>query len=394
MRTPGAGGFFAAAFPVRLGSAMQSLGIVLAVREGTGSFAAAGVVAGAFSLASAVASPQLARLMDRRGQDLVLLPCLLVYGSAMALLMLTIRAGGSHSALVACAGMAGMAAPQIGTLTAARWTGLLHDNTSLATAFALEAVSNESTFILGPALLGLLSAALSPLTALVCAWTLIVGGGVAFALQKHSAPATAPSCTTASTSVGKWLLRPGSVVMICVNVAIGMFFGAMQVSVSAFAEGHGSAGLAGPVYSAMSVAALASGFGFGLVALKVPRAVQMACAMAYLAAACLLPMTAASPTGLALALAAVGLGVSPGLVLSAVLAEAVYDKTVITQAFAWLNSMGVAGTALATTLAGRLVDSRGSDWGFAVAAGATATATLALLAGRAALAPDRTGARQ
>ena len=60
--------FFAAALPVRLGSAMQSLGLVLLVHGGTGSFGAAGLVSGAFSLSSAVASPRLARVMDRVGQ--------------------------------------------------------------------------------------------------------------------------------------------------------------------------------------------------------------------------------------------------------------------------------------------------------------------------------------
>ena len=385
LRTPGAAAFFAAALPVRLGSAMQGLGLVLLVHGGTGSFGAAGLVSGAFSLASALVSPRLARVMDRVGQPRVLLPCLAVYGPAMGLVLLTAGGRGTLPVTAGCAAVAGAAAPQIGALTAARWSALLRGDPALATAFTLESLGNDLTFLLGPALLGVVGALASPAAAMGLAWLLVLGGGLAFAFQKRSVPAPAPVAARPARRTREWLLRPASAVLVCVNLVIGVFFGTMQVSVSAFAQAHGSAAVAGPVYSAMSVASLVSGLGFGLMAPRLSRAVLLAWALLYIGAACLLPMAAGSPLGLACALGAVGLGVSPALVLSAVLAETVYPHHVLTEAFTWLTSVSVAGGALATTVAGRVVDGHGATWGFALAAGATLAAVPVVLAGRSSL---------
>ena len=397
LRAPGAAAFFAAALPVRLGSAMQSLGLVLLVHGGTGSFGAAGLVSGAFSLSSAVASPRLARVMDRVGQSRVLLPCLAVYGPAMGLVLLTAGRSGALPVTAGCAAVAGAAAPQIGALTAARWSALLRGDPALATAFTLESLGNDMTFLLGPALLGVVGALASPVAAMGLAWLLVLSGGLVFALQKGSAPVPAPARPGRSGRAGQrardWLLRPASAVLVCVNLVIGMFFGTMQLSVSAFAQAHGSAAVAGPLYSAMSVSSLVSGLGFGLVAPRLPRAALLSWVLAYIGAACLLSMAAGSPLGLAFALAAVGLGISPALVLSAVLAETVYPSHVLTEAFTWLTSVGVAGAALATGVAGRVVQLHGATWGFALAAGVTLVAVPVVLAGRGSLVRPTGGVR-
>lgn len=387
LRAPGAAAFFAAALPVRLGSAMQSLGLVLLVHGGTGSFGAAGLVSGAFSLSSAVASPRLARVMDRVGQPRVLLPCLAVYGPAMGLVLLTAGGRGALPVTAGCAALAGAAAPQIGALTAARWSALLRGDPALATAFTLESLGNDMTFLLGPALLGVVGALASPAAAMALAWLLVLTGGLAFALQKGSAPVPARPGRSgrAGPRARDWLLRPASAVLVCVNLVIGMFFGTMQLSVSAFAQAHGSAAVAGPLYSAMSVSSLVSGLGFGLVAARLPRAAVLPWVLLYIGAACLLSMAAGSPLGLAFALAAVGLGISPALVLSAVLAETVYPSHVLTEAFTLLTSVGVAGAALATAVSGRVVQVHGATWGFALAAGVTLVAVPVVAAGRGSL---------
>ena len=92
----------------------------------------------------------------------------------------------------ACAALAGAAAPQIGALTAARWSALLRGDPALATAFTLESLGNDMTFLLGPALLGVVGALASPAVAMALAWLLVLTGGLAFALQKGSAPVPSP----------------------------------------------------------------------------------------------------------------------------------------------------------------------------------------------------------
>ena len=114
---------------------------------------------------------------------------------------------------------------------------------------------------------------------------------------------------------------------------------------------------------------------------------------AYIGAACLLSMAAGSPLGLAFALAAVGLGISPALVLSAVLAETVYPSHVLTEAFTLLTSVGVAGAALATAVSGRVVQVHGATWGFALAAGVTLVAVPVVRRAAAAWPGRRSGVR-
>ena len=69
---PGAAAFFAAAAVARLGVAMTILGVLWAVRGATGSFASAGVTTAVFALADATAGPQVARLVEDRGQRRIL----------------------------------------------------------------------------------------------------------------------------------------------------------------------------------------------------------------------------------------------------------------------------------------------------------------------------------
>jgi MFS family permease len=145
LRTPGAAPFFLTAAAGRVGIAMTSLGIVWLVHSKTGSYAAAGLVTGAFAIAEAVAGPQLARLIDRFGQHRVLRPALLAHAAAVAILLTLVAAGSPDWLMTAGGVLAGATIPQLGALSAARWAALLRGEraTALPTAFALESLANE-----------------------------------------------------------------------------------------------------------------------------------------------------------------------------------------------------------------------------------------------------------
>src|ERR1700727_3831094 len=72
LRLPGAAAFFTAAAVARLGVAMTILGVLWAGRGATRSFASAGVTTAVFALADAAAGPQVARLVEDRGQRRIL----------------------------------------------------------------------------------------------------------------------------------------------------------------------------------------------------------------------------------------------------------------------------------------------------------------------------------
>jgi hypothetical protein len=368
LRAPGAAPFFLAAAVGRIGIAMTGLGIVWLVHARTGSYARAGLASGGFAVAQAVAGPQLARLTDRLGQARVLPPALLAHAAAVATLLALVAAGAPGWLMTAGGVLAGATIPQLGALSAARWAALLPGEraAALPTAFTLEALANELAYLVGPAVVSVIGATGRPALGTVLAGALVVGGGLCFAAQRRTAP---PACGAAARHrTGRSLRRPGFAVLAGVSLAIGVFFGAMQVSVTAFAVEHGAAGAAAPLFTVSSCASLLAGWVYGLRRWRTPPRVQLAVAAAWLAAGCMALLVAGSPAELGGGIALTGLAIPPLLVLCPVLAELAVDRAVLTQAFAWLNSASAAGSAGAAAVAGWAVGAFGAHGGFAVAA--------------------------
>jgi MFS transporter len=385
LRAHGAAAFFLTAAVGRVGIAMTSLGIVWLVHARTGSYAAAGLVTGGFAVAEAVAGPQIARLADRFGQTRVLPPALLAHAGAVTALLLLVAAGTPDWLMTAGGVLAGATIPQLGALSAARWAALLRDGraAALPTAFALEALANELAYLAGPVLVSVLGASGYPAAGPVLAAALVVAGGLCFAAQRRTAPRASGAAGQHRT--GRCLLRPGFAVLAGVNLAIGGFFGAMQISVTAFAVELGAAGTAAVLFTVSSCASLLAGWLYGLRQWRTVHRVQLAVAAAGLAIGCLPLLLARSPVELGVGVALTGLAIPPILILCSLLAEASVHRAVLTQAFAWLNSASAAGSASAAAAAGWAVDAFGPHGGLAVAAIATGVMAVLAVAGLRAL---------
>ena len=169
------------------------------------------------------------------------------------------------------------------------------------------------------------------------------------------------------------------------NLAIGGFFGGMQISVTAFALEHGSAGIAAVLFTVSSCASLLAGWLYGLRQWRTVLRVQLAVAASGLAIGCLPLLVARSPFELGFGVALTGLAIPLILILCSLLAEASVHRAVLTQAFAWLNSASAAGSAGAAAAAGWAVDTFGTHGGLAVAAIAAGAMAVLALAGLRAL---------
>jgi len=380
LRAPGAAAFFLTAAVGRVGSAMTSLGIVWLVHARTGSYATAGLVTGGFAVAEAVAGPQLARLIDRYGQRRVLPPALLAHAAAVATLLALVASGAPDWLMTVGGVLAGATIPQLGALSAARWAALLRDEqaAALPTAFALESLANELAYLAGPALVSILGASGYPAAGTVLAAALVVAGGLGFAAQRRTAPPASGAAGRNPTGRGRLLPGPGFAVLVGVNLAIGGFFGAMQISVTAFAVEHGVPGTAAALFAVSSCASVLAGWLYGLRRWRTAPRVQLAVVAAGLALGCLPLLVAGSWLELGLGVALTGLAVPVILVLCSLLAEAAVRRAVLTQAFVWLNSASAAGSAGAAAAAGLAVGTFGAHGGFTVAA--LAAGVIAVLA--------------
>jgi Major Facilitator Superfamily len=366
---PGAAAFFGPAAVARLGVAMSSLAVLWTVRGATGSFAAAGVTTAVFAVAEATAGPQVARLVENRGQRRILPWSVTVYVLAVAGL---ITGAGLHLPLPALAVMAmtaGASVPQVGSLSAARWRHAVRTPDQAAAALSLEAALNDVTFLCGPVLVSTLSTVLYPAAGLTLAGTLVAIGMTAFIRQRRSQPpAHGPG---ERRLVDRRLLTPAVATLFGINLAMGFFFGGITVAITAFAFAHHVAGLAGPIAAVSSLTSLSAGLVYGARTHRLqPLTIMLAVSSFLVLGTAALSLVPDVPV-MFICYAVVGGSVAPILIPSAVLLQRTIDPRVYTQASTWMNSASAAGIAVAAPLAGLAAET--GDWrlGFLVTASLT-----------------------
>ncbi|WP_029253620.1 MFS transporter [Paraoerskovia marina] len=246
--------FLPIAFVARLPFSMIAIGVMLLVTDATGSIATGGIASAASALGTAVGGPTQGALADRFGQRVVLLVSVPAQTLALVALVVTVSRGEISTALVAAA-LAGALAPQIGPLARGRWMGMARGKPrALAAAMSYESTADEVSFVLGPALVGILSAAASPSAALLTAAAVTLVFGLAFALH--------PTADAARTHRLAGAVHPGSsgvrallplAVPVVGMMAMGAFFGSTQAAVTAFTREAGSPDAAGLVYAVMGL---------------------------------------------------------------------------------------------------------------------------------------------
>jgi hypothetical protein len=131
---------------------MLSFGLLVHVRQLTGSFAAVGVVTGVDAVTLGVSCPRLGQLVDRRGQTSVLLGCASV--AAMQLVVMALLPAGVPLAdLVALAAGIGIGTPPVDACLRSQLSDLLPDPGATPSTYPLEMSSAELTYIIGPLVL-------------------------------------------------------------------------------------------------------------------------------------------------------------------------------------------------------------------------------------------------
>ena len=131
LRVPHVAALVGATLLARFPIGINALAVILYLRERTGSFAIAGVVAGSLAAGSGIGAPVQGRLVDRFGQRRVLPPLAFVHAAALGLLVLTHASSSAPTAvLVLCGLLAGFAIPPTSSVLRSMWPTLLRDRPS------------------------------------------------------------------------------------------------------------------------------------------------------------------------------------------------------------------------------------------------------------------------
>ena len=377
---PGALAFSSAGALARLPMSMVGIGIVLMVSDLYGSYGLAGRVAAAYVLTHAVCSPQLARLVDRRGQARVMRPAIAVTVVALVGLVVVTLTHGPPAALFAAAVLAGSSIGSVGALVRARWSHALSDPRQRHTAYALESVLDEAVFVVGPVLATILATAVHPAAGLVVPIAAVLTGGLLlFAQHGTEPPPAAPRAPGAARR--RHVLRSGGMgVLAVVFVAMGSIFGATDVATVAFAEEQGNKGAAGVILAVFAAGSMLSGLGYGARHWVSPLWRRFAVGMVALALGVLPFVFVTSLPALAGVMFVAGFAIAPTLVNGNALVQHFVQPGRLTEGLTWVGTSLGLGVAVGASVAGAAIDTRGSHGGFQVVVISAVLAFVATLA--------------
>lgn len=362
---PGAALFSGTGLVARMPISMMTLAIVLLVTAQTGSYTLAGQVSAAYVVANAAVSIPHGRLLDRIGQFRVLLGNSVLFPLGCGLLGYSVLHGWPTPWPHLCAVLAGVAIPQIGTSVRARWTYLLRDNDERQTAFAVEAMADETVFMTGPSLVTFLATLWSPVDGLVAAVILGTVGTLGLAAQRSTEPPAHPRSPNRADRVPMPWLALAPVALAA--AALGSLFGATEVATVAFAVERGHEGMTGVLLAIWAFGSLLAGLVTGARHWRVSIVTRARVALLGLTLAMLPTPFLANLWSMGLLLLLAGLAISPSLIASISLLEQLAPRQRLSEAMGLLQSGMAAGIAPGAAAAGYVIDRHGASPAYWVA---------------------------
>jgi predicted MFS family arabinose efflux permease len=381
LATPGVPRLFVSLLVGRLPGAMLGLAIVLRVTSGGGSYAVAGAVTAAFSIAAGATSPLLARLVDRRGQTVVL------FSTAVAMLASTILLAAlpvtDAPALIAAGALVGLSLPPLTTASRALWPSVIRESDVLESAYTTDATFQELIFIVGPLLVVAVDAPFGSAAALVTAGLVCFAGTLVFASSRQSRGwRPVPRAQRGGRALGS----PGIRVLLVTMFALILGFAAIEVSVVAAAKHAGHGGLSGVLLAIWSLGSLLAGFVYGSRAWPGSVASRLAVLLGVIVVVTAAMTISANLAVLAVLLTLNGVNCAPAFSNIYLTAQRVAVPGATTESYAWIGAGTMVGAAVGSALAGLAINRYGATGGFGVATAGTALALAAVVAARRVLA--------
>jgi len=370
---PGARVLLGTSILARLGLGITSLALVLLVAEATGRYAPAAVAAALYALAGAAGSPVAGRLADRFGPSPVLRVLGVAHPLALVALLLAVRSGQVGLIWVTSA-VAGATFPPITASVRGVWNALTapgsgrHDLHN--TAMAAEASLVEVVFTAGPALVAVFVAFGSPATAILASAVFTLAG-TPFVAGSSVMRARVPHPGHTGTRGLGPLRVPGFLPLLACVAGLGLAFGVAGVAVPAYASEHVTgrpASAAGVLLAVWGVGSTIGGIWFGTRHPSRAAHRLLAWLTAGVAASYAVLPLMPDVVWLGVALFVGGVTIAPALTVQNALTGRITPVTMHTEAYTWVITTAVSGSAAGAALTGILVDHGALSWSFVLAA--------------------------
>lgn len=361
--------YFLIAFIARLPFAMMVVGVLTVVVSARESLSLGGLTSAAVGLGTACFGPLLGAAADRFGQRTVLL-ALAVGNAAMLLLFTAVVYGPAADGFVLLAAIGiGATAPQVAPLSRSRLVTIIGERMpverrarTVSGTMAYESAADETVFVFGPFLVGVLASALAPWAPLVGAAVLTLVFVGAFALhpsgrhvsQDRTDDGRAPSAVSE-------LFRPQLLIVVLGILGVGIFFGTMLTSLTSFMADLGAAEQAGLLYGVMGVGSALLALGVAWLPARFSLRARWLVFSGILLAGSLLLGVVDSPAGMMLALAIMGIGIGPTLVTQYSFGAARSPRGRSATVMTMLGSGVIVGQSIGAAVAGEIAESVGTS---------------------------------
>ena len=355
--------YFPIAFIARLPFAMMVVGVLTLVVASRDSVALGGINSAFVGIGSAIFGPMVGAAADRLGQRKVLVPVGIANGVLLGVFPLVVQSTAPDLAVLAMSFCIGATAPQVAPMSRTRLVAIIRQRMAkdrhekvLSGTMAYESAADETVFIIGPFLVGLLASAIAPWVAVAGAAALTFVFVTAFALHPTGRLAVGQHAEVVQAPA-RQLLRPRLVVVVVGILGIGFFFGSTLTSLTAFMGTHGESSQAGLLYGLMGIgsaglalgsAAFPRSFGVGWRWL-VFGVVLLGGAIAF--------ASADSVVAVGIVLAVMGIGIGPTLVAQYSLGS---DRSPVGRSATTMTILGsavIVGQSLTSAVVGEVAES-------------------------------------
>jgi MFS family permease len=353
LRAPGALSLFVSSCVARLPMGALGLLLVLHTQQITGSYARGGLASGTYAIALGLSNPLLARVVDRRGQTLVLrIGAPLAAAAIVALALLP--DGAPLGAILAAAACAGMFQPPVGACMRALWPELLDGPDRRHAAYALEGAVLEIVYICGPVAIVAGIGSWSTTAALIACATFLFVGDLVFSSHPLSR-AWQPHPERVRDLTGA-LRGSGVRVLVAVFALCGLAVGAVEVVVPAALDATGNRELTGLLLGMWGVGSMLAGLAIGHAGAAADPPRRLALMLVAWGGAHAVVGASGEPVALALLLLVAGATIAPTFVCANGMLDDLAPPGTLTEAFTWTSTGISVGIAAGSALAGVLVE--------------------------------------
>lgn len=356
LRQPAVARTFVPALIGRLAYGVLPLSFLFTVQKATDSFATA-ATAMALNGIAALSMPLKSRVIDRCGQRLVIplvtavMVVVLIVSAFMARTEITSSVPWWTVALAV-----GLASPPLGPSMRAQWRALVPEH-AIARAYSLDAVSEETLYLVGPMIAAGIFAFAPAYAGLLLCIPLVVVGAVGLA----PSPASAATLSLGQGRMARGPLRHSPFLRFLIVMGVtGAVTATIYTVLAARALAVGHPSYAGLADAGVAVGSAAGGLLWGRLEPAWAWGRSLSRLLTFIGIAALIAGALGSFWPFAAVLALGGLAISPIYIVAYQASDSLVDPAEVTEASTWVNTVNNLGISLGGGLSGLLVSHGGA----------------------------------